>query len=234
MGFGILACIHSNLEALEAVIEDSRDQGCTRYAFLGDIVGYCADPKACLDIVRAMNTPCVKGNHDDYCSTDLPTTGFNPAAAKAVMWTRNQLTDADRDWLRNLPYVLQIEGFTIVHATLQEPSRWGYVFDKVAAGASLANQSTPLCFFGHTHVPVAFIRDSVVRGGTFTKFKLEPSKRCFVNVGSVGQPRDNDAKAAYVVYDLEQGTIELRRVKYDIDTTIRKIRDAGLPGRLGG
>jgi len=230
MKYAVIADIHANLEAFEAVLKDSKEQGCTHHAFLGDFVGYCADPKACVDIVRAMNAPCVKGNHDEYCSTDLPLDGFNPKAAKMVEWTRNQLTQDDRRWLHNLDYVRTVENFTIVHATLEAPERWGYVFDRLAATASLARQNTPVCFFGHTHVPVAFVRDSVVRGGTFTTFKIEKGKQYFVNVGAVGQPRDNNPKAAYVIYDLEEGTVELRRVAYDVETTQRKIREAGLGG----
>ena len=121
-----------------------------------------------------------------------------------------------------------VENFTIVHATLESPERWGYVFDKLAAAASLTAQNTQVCFFGHTHVPMAFVLDSVLRGGTYTTVKVEKGKRYFVNVGAVGQPRDNNPKAAYAVYNLEQGTVELRRVAYDVATTQRKIREAGL------
>ena len=192
-------------------------------------MGYCADLKECLDIVRLMNAPCVKGNHDEYCSHDVTLDGFNAKAARAVEWVRNQLTADDRKWLQNLPYVLTVDDFTIVHATLDAPERWGYVFDKLAATASLAQQNTQICFYGHTHVPVAFIRDDkAVRGGTYSKFLIETGKRYFINVGSVGHPRDNNPKAAYVIYDPDQRSIELRRVAYDIATAQRKIREAGL------
>lgn len=230
MKFALLSDIHANLEAFQAVLADARQQHCTRHAFLGDFVGYCADPKACLDIVRAMQAPCVKGNHDEYCSTELKLDGFNPKAAKALAWTRAQLSADDRLWLQNLPYTLKVENFTISHATLDGPERWVYVFDKFAAAASIAHQKTAVCFFGHTHVPVAFVRDSMVRGGTYTKFKVEPSKQYFINVGSVGQPRDNNPNAAYVIYDMDNETIELRRLPYDFATTQRKIREAGLDG----
>jgi len=228
MRFAILADIHANLEALQAVLTDAKQQQCTNYAFLGDYVGYCADPKACLDIVRAMNAPCVKGNHDEYCATYLALVGIDPKAAKAVQWTRDQLTDDDRHWLQNLPYTLEVEDFTIAHASLDRPERWGYVFDKLAAAASFAHQEARICFFGHTHVPVAFMRDSMVRGGTYSKLKVESGKQYFVNAGAVGQPRDNNPKAAYVIYDTNERTIELRRLAYDIATTQRKIRDASL------
>ena len=232
MKFAIIADIHANLDAFQVVLEDMKQQKCTHYACLGDVVGYNANPKECLDIVRSMNIPCVKGNHDDYCSTEQPLDGFNPAAAEAVNWTRKQLTEEDRQWLRDLKYVRMVTSFTIVHATLDGPQRWGYVFDKLAAAASFTYQNTGVCFFGHTHVPVAFIRDSMVRGGTYSKFKVEPGKKYFVNVGAIGQPRDNNPKAAYVVYDMDEGTIELRRLEYDIASAQKKILDAGLPPRL--
>lgn len=231
MKFAILADIHANLEALQAVLADSREQKCTNYAFLGDFVGYNADPKACLDIVRSMDAPCVKGNHDEYCAVESAPEGFNPRAARAVEWTRNQLTAEDRRWLHNLPYVLRVQDFTITHATLDNPRRWQYVFDKLAASASFVYQKTPVCFFGHTHVPVAFMRENgAVRGGTYSKFNVVPRKDYFVNVGAVGQPRDNNPLAAYVIYNLDEATIEVRRVVYDIEGALRKIRDAGLDG----
>jgi predicted phosphodiesterase len=232
MKFAIIADIHANLEAFEVVLEDIKSQNCTHVACLGDVVGYNANPKECLDIVRSMNIPCVKGNHDEYCSSEEHLEGFNPAAAEAVNWTRKQLTEEDRQWLRDLRYTRMVTSFTIVHATLDGPQRWGYVFDKLAAAASFTYQNTAICFFGHTHVPVAFMRDSMVRGGTYSKFKAEPGKKYFVNVGAVGQPRDGNPKAAYVVYDVYESTIELRRLDYDIPKAQAKIRAAGLPERL--
>jgi predicted phosphodiesterase len=232
MKFAIIADIHANLEAFQVVLADIKEQKCTHYACVGDVVGYGANPKECLDIVRAMGMPCVKGNHDEYCSIDGELDGFNPHAAEAVNWTRKQLSEEDRQWLRELKYFRMVTSFSMVHATLDGPQRWGYVFDKLAAAASFTYQNTPVCFFGHTHVPVAFIRDTVVKGGTYSKFKVDPTRKYFVNVGSVGQPRDNNPKSAYVVYDVDEGTIELRRLDYDIATAQKKILDAGLPPRL--
>ena len=232
MKFAIIADIHANLEAFQVVLADIKEQKCTHYACVGDVVGYGPNPKECLKIVRDMNIPCVKGNHDEYCSTDEHTEGFNPHAAEAVNWTRAQLSTEERQWLRDLKYFRLVTSFSMVHATLDGPQRWGYVFEKLAAAASFTYQNTPVCFFGHTHVPVAFIRDTQVRGGTYSKFKVDPSKKYFVNVGSIGQPRDNNPKAAYVVYDMDESTIELRRLDYDIEAVQKKILDAGLPPRL--
>ncbi|MDB6016458.1 MAG: Metallophosphoesterase [Pedosphaera sp.] len=232
MKFAIIADIHANLDAFQVVLADIKEQKCTHYACVGDVVGYGANPKECLKIVRDLGMPCVKGNHDEYCSTDEELDGFNPHAAEAVNWTRGQLSPDERQWLKDLKYFRMVTSFSMVHATLDGPQRWGYVFDKLAAAASFTYQNTGVCFFGHTHVPVAFIRDSVVRGGTYSKFKVEQGKKYFVNVGSVGQPRDNNPKAAYVVYDVDEGTIELRRLDYDIAAAQKKILDAGLPPRL--
>jgi predicted phosphodiesterase len=232
MKYAIIADIHGNLDAFQVVLDDIRAQNATNIVCLGDVVGYNARPKECLKIVRDMNIPTVKGNHDEYCSSDSQLEGFNPHAADAVHWTRNQLDEEEKKWLRELKYTRMAANFTMVHATLDAPDRWGYVFDKLAAAASFPYQTTQMCFFGHTHVPVAFMRDTVVRGGTYSKFKIDPSKKYFINVGAVGQPRDNNPKAAYVLFDMDAGTIELRRLEYDIAAAQAKIREAGLPERL--
>ena len=232
MKYAIIADIHGNLDAFQVVLEDIREQKVDQTVCLGDVVGYNACPKECLDIVRSLNIPCVKGNHDEYCSAEDALEGFNPLAAEAVIWTRNQLSVDDKKWLADLKYTRMAGNFTMVNATLDAPDRWGYVFDKLAAAASFPYQNTQLCFFGHTHVPVAFMRDTAVRGGTYSKFKIDPSKKYFINVGAVGQPRDNNPKSAYVIYDTAANTIELRRLDYDIAAAQKRILDAGLPERL--
>jgi predicted phosphodiesterase len=232
MKYAVIADIHANWEAFQVVLNDAKEQKCTHYCCVGDVVGYGANPKECLDVVRDMAMPCVKGNHDEYCSSEDDLEGFNPHAAEAVRWTRKQLTPEDREWLRDLKYVRLVASFSVVHATLDGPQRWGYVFDKLMAAASFTYQNTSVCFFGHTHVPVAFVRDAVVRGGTYSKFRVEAGRKYFVNVGSVGQPRDGNPKAAYVIYDLDEGSIEIRRLDYDIPKAQKKIIAAGLPQRL--
>jgi predicted phosphodiesterase len=232
MRYAVIADIHANLEAFEVVLNDAKEQKCTHYCCVGDVVGYNANPKECLEIVRTMGMPVVKGNHDEYCSSEEDLEGFNPHAAEAVNWTRKQLNLDDRKWLRELKYIRLVASFTMVHATLDGPQRWGYVFDRLAAAASFTYQNTSVCFFGHTHVPLAFVRDSVVRGGTYSKFRVEQGKKYFVNVGAVGQPRDGNPKCGYVVYDLDDQSIELRRLDYDIPKAQKKIMEAGLPQRL--
>ncbi len=214
MKYAVIADIHANLPALQAVLKDIAVQRCDAVVCLGDLVGYFTEPKECVDLIRGMNIPCVKGNHDEYCSCPAPPTGFNSRAAEGVQWTRQQLTDDDREWLMNLPLVEMVDGFTIVHASLNQPHRWEYVFDKLAAASSLHAQKSAVCFFGHTHVPVAFVRDGSVRGGTYTKFKIESGRQYFINPGSVGQPRDGSMRASYVAYDTSERTVELRRIDF--------------------
>src|SRR6476469_7664779 len=152
MRYAIIADIHANLPALEIVLRDIKDQGCTHTVCLGDLVGYYDQPAECVRLIRELNIPCVKGNHDEYVSSDTPLDGFNPRGAEAIRWAREQLSEEDRNWLRELPHVKVISGFTIVHATLDGPQRWGYVFEKLAAAANFQHQTTPVCFNGHTHV----------------------------------------------------------------------------------
>lgn len=232
MKYAIIADIHGNWEALQAVLQDAKEQEVTQFVCLGDVVGYGANPKECLGLVREMGIPCVKGNHDDYCSSGLDPEGFNESARAAILWTRAQLNEEELKWLRDLQYVRIKANFTLVHATMDGPQRWGYIFDKLQAAASFPYQRTPICFFGHTHVPLAFVRDTVVRGGTYSKFKIEGGKKYLLNVGSVGQSRDGVAKATYVIYDLSSSQIELRRLDYDMATAMDKIKKAGLPERL--
>ncbi len=123
MKYAIIADIHAHLAALQAVLRDAHQQACTHTACLGDIVGYYNKPNECVDIIREMAIPCVEGNHDAYCASDEPLEGFNPQAAEGVLWTRAQLTEEDRRWLRNLPLIELVSGFTIVHATLDGPQR---------------------------------------------------------------------------------------------------------------
>lgn len=229
--YAVLGDIHANLEALRAVLEDAHRQRCNAFACVGDIIGYNSSPRECIQLVRDLGMHCVKGNHDDYASSDEPLPGLSSRAAAAMAWTRQQLDDADRLWLRRLPDVRLVGGFTLVHATLDGPHRWGYVFDKLDAASSFPYQNTQLGFFGHTHVPQAFICDQFVRGGTYSRFKIESGRKYFVNVGSVGEPRDGDPRAAYVIYDPAEGVIELRRLEFDASLTEEKNRAAGLPER---
>lgn len=232
MKFAILGDIHSNLEALTAVLADAKTQGVTHYLCVGDIVGYNANPVECVNIIHDLCPTVVRGNHDHYCSHDDNLDGFHPLAADAVDWTRKQLSEEMRLYLRKLKLVAMVESFTLVHSTLDMPEMWGYVFDKLEAEAHFHYQTTNVCFFGHTHVPLAFEKAEQVRCGLYTRIQVARGKKYFVNVGSVGQPRDGDPRSSYAIYDLVRGLIELRRVPYDFRITQKKILDTGLPSRV--
>jgi diadenosine tetraphosphatase ApaH/serine/threonine PP2A family protein phosphatase len=232
MRYAILSDIHANIEALEAVLADAHEQECTDFVCLGDIVGYNADPQACVERIRQLECPVVRGNHDEQASLAASTRDFNEMAARAIHWTRNQLTPADKDWLLGLRLSRQVRDFTIVHATLDTPGQWGYVLNTLDAVASFTYQHTTLCFCGHTHTPLAFVRGDGVRKVKLDKLTIDESKKYFVNVGSVGQPRDGDWRAAYVIFHSDKNIVELRRVKYDVAAAQKKIRQAGLPAPL--
>ena len=232
MRFAIFSDLHANLEATEAVLSDAHEKQCSHYVCLGDLVGYNANPHECVELVRQMECPVVKGNHDEQASLGKSSRDFNDLAEQAISWTRANLTDADKQWLAELRMTRQVRDFTVVHATLDTPNEWGYVFNNLDAVASFTYQHTPICFFGHTHVAGAFVRDDGVRRVKTEQLMIEPGKKYFINTGSVGQPRDGDPRAAYCIYDTEKSVVEQRRVKYDLPKAQRKIIDAGLPRLL--
>ena len=230
--YAILGDIHSNWEALSTVLQDAKEQGVTAYVCVGDIVGYNANPSECLEKIRELKTVCVRGNHDHYVSHDECLEDFHPLAANVVDWTRNQLAEGQIQYLRSIKLSAIVSGFTIVHSTLDMPDKWGYVFDVLEADAHFNYQNTTVCFHGHTHVPVLFEKQGRVVRSSFTKAKVSLGKKYFINTGSVGQPRDGDPRASYVIYDTKIKEIELRRLPYDIAATQEKIRKVGLPERL--
>jgi len=232
MKYAILGDIHANLAALEAVFEDAADQQVTNFACLGDLVGYNPNPIECLSMIRDLKCPVVRGNHDHYCSHGDSLQSFHPLAANVVDWTRKQLSEEDKQYLRDLKFVESVETFTIVHSTLDAPQSWSYVFDKLEAEANFNYQVTSVCFYGHTHVPMAFEKTDAIRCGLYSKLKLSAGRKFFINAGSVGQPRDGDPRAAYVIFDMVNNIIELRRIAYDVELTQKRIREAGLPERL--
>lgn len=231
MKYAILGDIHANLEALTAVLSDAREQGVTNYACTGDVVGYNADPKACLQMIRSLNCKVVQGNHDYYAACNENMELFTPLAQKSIRWTRKHLSPFDRKYLRHLPMIIDIETFTIVHSSLNNPHRWNYIFKRKAADANFRNQFNNVCFFGHTHVPLAFVKGDTIEKGFYETLTIKPNYQYLINVGSVGQPRDRNPKAAYAIYDLDAQTVTMRRLEYNIDTCQRKIRAAGLPFR---
>ena len=232
--FAILGDIHANIDALNAVVEDARGQGVSDFVCVGDIVGYNAAPAECIKLVRELNMVCVRGNHDHFCKANESLGDFQPTAASVIDWTRRALSDDDARWLGELPLSRIVSGlFTLVHATLDMPENWGYVFDALEAEAHFTYQNTMLCFHGHTHVPIIFEK---VNGRVFrtepARVRIKLGTKYFINTGSVGQPRDNDPRASYVIYHAKPREVEFRRVPYDILTAVARVRRSGLPERL--
>jgi hypothetical protein len=231
--FAIFADIHANIDALDAALEDARIQGATDYVCIGDIVGYNAAPNECVDAIRNLGGAVVRGNHDHYCAHDEPLSDFHPLAASVVAWTREQLGEERQAWLRSLPLHAFHQGMTIVHSTLDMPERWGYVFDEIEAEAHFCYQNTQVCFNGHTHVPIIFEkRGVVIERKDPREIPVQLGRKYFVNTGSIGQPRDSDPRASYVLYDATKRVIRFRRVPYDIEAAQSRIKAAGLPDRL--
>jgi len=239
MRYAIFGDIHSNLHALEAVLAHAREQGSTHYVCTGDIVGYNAFPGECVELIRSLECPVVKGNHDELASSgelsDELSDGLNELAEEAIVWTRDHLNESEKQWLEDLRYKRQVRDFLVAHATLDTPEGWGYVFNPLDAKASFAYQMSPLCFIGHTHAPKLFVRESAtgeIANKPFHSFVIQPGSKYLVNVGSVGQPRDQDWRASYVTYDVPARTVTKHRVEYDLSAAQAAVRAAGLHEHL--
>ena len=231
--YAILSDIHGNLEALQEVLSKCRELDIDQYISLGDVVGYNACPRECMKIVRDLGCPVVMGNHDHYVSSCRDLADFNPHAAAVIEWTREQLGADELEYLSTLPFTVTTAGISLVHATMDGPQDFGYVFDHLQAEAHFSHQVTPLCFHGHTHCPMIYEKQiGAVYRIDAQDFKLPIGRKYFINVGSVGQPRDGDPRAAYVVYDQATRLVKFRRLEYDVQSAQERIRRAGLPERL--
>jgi diadenosine tetraphosphatase ApaH/serine/threonine PP2A family protein phosphatase len=232
--YAVISDIHGNLEALEAVLGDVPG-GIERIYCLGDVIGYGANPNECCELVRAHEAPTISGNHD-LAVTDLSTdlSWFNPVAEAAIEWTREQLTQENADFLRTRPRTMQEEETLFVHGSIRDPDE--YILNGAIARENLhvLEQKYPdvrVCFFGHTHVKaVAPLPDGTSSGSR--TLDLTSGGPYLVNPGSVGQPRDGDTFASYVLAeDAPEGgaRISYRFVEYDVAKAQTKIRAAGLP-----
>ena len=233
MRIAILSDIHGNLEALDTVLADVAARRPGAIACLGDFVGYGAAPNECIAKLRPLIEVAVAGNHDLAACGRIKLGYFNPEAARAAVWTTETLTPENLEYLRALPFSEHWRGVRVVHASPAEPEEWHYVFTPGDAALEMSACPENVCFIGHSHYPgtfeldgdrVAYTRDARVAG--------RAGRRYLVNVPSVGQPRDGDPRAGYLVYDDEAFTFEHVRLEYDIASAMKRIREAGLPAFL--
>ncbi len=241
MKIALLADLHSNLEAVSACLEHAAREGVDRHAFLGDLVGYGADPVPVLELVMEharAGALVVRGNHDDAALEEKADEGMNPSAKRAAAWTRTQLGPRHREFLAGLPFVVREEGLLLVHGSAFAPEKHEYVTDARGARMSIASSKGAtwvLC--GHVHEQALSFSAGGARPGPFRPVPgvaiPVPSRRQWLGiVGSAGQPRDGNTAACYAVLDVARAVLTFHRVPYDWSAAARKIRDAGLPERL--
>lgn len=241
MRIALLADIHSNLEALRACLDHARQSGAERFAFLGDLVGYGADPVAVTDIIAGMAAEgaiVIRGNHDEAAVDEAKTEGMNGAAAEAATWTGRVLPPERRVWLADLPLTRREGDLLLVHGSASGPEQFTYVTDPRAAAMSLgAAGDATYVFCGHVHEPVLYHMGSTGRPQPFrpvpgVAIPVGRHRRWLAVVGSVGQPRDGNTAASYALADTDKATLTFQRIPYDWATAARKILEAGLPERL--
>lgn len=229
----ILSDIHGNREALAAVLKDARECGAAEYWCLGDIVGYGASPNECCEKIREIGAKALLGNHDYASAFRVSLSDMTDVAQNAMRWTRKELSDENRLWLRTLPFTRTEGDVTLVHGSLADVKHWAYVFDEVDAIHHFAAQETGLCFNGHTHAACFFLQFGKNTIGLMPRtVQYVPGCRMLVNVGSVGQPRDESPDASYCLYNPGTRVVLYRRVPYDIAAAADRIRKAGLPSFL--
>jgi len=234
----IFTDIHGNREALEACLARARHHPIDRYVFLGDLVGYGADPGFVIDTVQdfaSRGAIALLGNHDSAAIGNAE--NMNDVATLAIEWTRQQLNDDQRNFLKRLPLIAEDSDRLYVHASAATPASWDYVLDERGASRSLMATQAVVTFCGHTHLPALFFMTAAAKIGSFepgagVAMPLNPQRRWVAVIGAVGQPRDRNSAACYALYDDGPRTLTYMRVPYDVNTAAQKIRDAGLPSFL--
>lgn len=238
MKYLILSDIHSNKEALSAVLSFVRRKPWDKAVFLGDLVGYGANPNQAVDMLRSLRPlAAIRGNHDKVCSGIEDGELFNRMALEAALWTRRKLTRSNIQWLKNLPQGPMVvdDAFTISHGTPIDED--AYIFGEIEALNVFRQASFPVCFFGHSHFPVIFALSpdaitTILTVAPSFRFKLKPGVRYLINPGSVGQPRDGNPLTSFALYDSDARVVTVHRIPYQVRQTQAKILKAGLPRPL--
>lgn len=230
----VLSDIHGNVDALERALEEAEMLRPDMIVSLGDVVGYGADPGACIDLVQTRCGIRIAGNHDVAAAGLIGTECFSGAAQRAIRWTSHAISPAHRESLGEYDTMRRYGDCVFSHASPRTPMAWEYVYTINQANAIFEAITDRFIFIGHTHVPAIIEHGSGtgsrVLVGTFCT--IDPLSRYLVNVGSIGQPRDGIAAASFVLLDLQKGTIMIRRVPYDVRSAQEKIRSVGLPEAL--
>ncbi|MDF1667361.1 MAG: metallophosphoesterase family protein [Planctomycetota bacterium] len=232
MKYALVSDIHANLEAFTEVLKKIKEEECEKIVCLGDIVGYGANPRECIALVREHNMATIAGNHDFACIGKTNINYFNSYAKEATLWTRKITTDEDKKFLNNLPLVDYHENFTVVHGTLYSPELFDYIQTTYDAYLSLQLLESQICFLGHSHVPITFFQGDLISYTLNPVVKIEEGVKALINIGSVGQPRDDNPRASFATYDTDKMEVEIHRVEYDVEKTMAKILKAGLPPPL--
>jgi diadenosine tetraphosphatase ApaH/serine/threonine PP2A family protein phosphatase len=234
MRVAVLSDIHGNLHALEAVLAAGDAAAVDEVWCLGDVVGYGARPNECCSLVRERTSVCLAGNHDLVVVGTLGLDEFSHDAADAAGWSRDHVSAENRAWLAGLPSIAERDGVLLVHGSPRDPV-WEYVLSTDAASAALEATEAPLVLVGHSHVALALgLSNGHLSGGLApggAELDLTAGRR-LLNPGSVGQPRDGDPRAAWLLLDLGAGRATFERVDYDIAASQAEIREAGLPELL--
>lgn len=229
MKYGILGDIHGNLEALNAVLEEMYKEGVKKFISVGDVVGYGANPSECLQKLRDMGTYIVAGNHDQAICGLLSIEFFNSYARQSCFWTQKALSSEELAFLKSLKLTEQVDNFTVTHSTLYFPENFEYIQTTYDANLSFEKQQTKLAFIGHSHIPIVFYKRKRVIFEQTAEIKINSAEKVLVNVGAIGQPRDENPDSVCAWYDTDEGIVRLKRVSYDIEKAAKKIKQVGLP-----
>ena len=230
MRYGIISDIHANGEALDEAIQYLESAHVDEYVCVGDVVGYGADPNRCMDIVTGLTHAIVAGNHDHAAAGLTDIEYFNEYARASAIWTAEHLHDVHKGYIKTLPLTLRLGDALFVHSTPYHPQEWYYLLTHFQFVAAFQHFTEKICFIGHSHQPIVFEKGHTSTGPLKgTAFSLFDGSQYIVNVGSIGQPRDKDARLCCCIYDSTEGTVELIRLEYDVAKAQEKIRKAGLP-----